>query len=194
MSSQSDCQKNTEQELDVENTSDEAFVVLVNHSSPVIVPRAALTEKHAVALEHDGIAVPVCAEHQKIAWSLIRQSNANFKFWRERFIQMIVEPKGLRSGWVDFLAISIADYADYELANYLERFVDDSLEFRRQSPLANAAHEALVEHAVNHWRKWYKETGCAIERATNWHDPFDRAIQEGISVVKIFLHPYIAPQ
>ena len=140
------------------------------------------------------IAVPVKEEHQKIAWSLIRQSNTNFKYWRERFIEMIVSPKAASPGWVDFLAISLADYADYELANYVERFVEDSFELRRNSSLANAAQVALVQHAVNHWKKWYLESGCAIKKDTKWRDPFDRAIQEGISVVKIFLHQFLVSQ
>ena len=194
MSARSKCPEIAPHEPDGENTNDEPFVVLVNHSPPVIVPRAALTEKHAEALERNRIAVPAKSEHQKIAWSLIRQSNPNFKFWRERFLQMIVEPEGLCSGWADFLAISISDHADCELANHLERFVEDSLLFRCQCPLANAAHEALVDHAVNHWRKWHHEKGRAIESDTNWRDPFDRAIQEGISVVKIFLHQHLGAQ
>ena len=176
---------------EVESSADEPYLVLHQHSPPVIVPRVALTEKYATSLIDDKIAVAVCADHQKIAWSLLRQRNSNYKFWNERFLEMLCKPRELRPGWIDFLEITMADYAEYEISTCLENYlVKDSFEFLRQSSLAKAAHTALIQHAVHHWSDWYQTTGHHIENNPNWRDPFDRAIDEGMSVIRIFLYQF----
>lgn len=176
------------------SSANEPFVILCRHSPPLIVPRSALTEKYAKSLTEENIAVPVEEQHQKIAWSLFRQSNPNHKYWKEHFIEMMMNPSSLRPGWVDFLEITVKDYADYQLALYLERQVEDSLEFLRNCPLARTAHCALIEHTVRHWLDWYQKTGSAIEVDSQWRDPFERAVQEGMSVVKMYLYKFMAPQ